>query len=281
MVYSQYPPNPRGVILALDQLRALLAAAGSLSAHIAAPDPHPQYALDTDLAAYATTASLSGYATTTALNTTNTNLNTTNTNLSNHTSSSGLGSHIPGTGLTDSHVATTANIAWTKIGKTGADATDIGGIPLSQKGAINGVATLDSSTKVPFAQLPTGTGSANVAVGNDSRIVNADAHRTTNLGVHGLPANAAPVGMTSAGRIIQMGTATPNGSIIPFAIQALRDIAVSFPVAFTATPTVTTASPIPSSAISVSTTGFTVRNWSDSTFSTGNYPVDWHAIGAG
>lgn len=33
----------------------------AIAAHLAAPDPHPQYALDTDLAAYALTSVLAGY----------------------------------------------------------------------------------------------------------------------------------------------------------------------------------------------------------------------------
>ena len=42
-------------------------------------------------------------------------------------------------------------------------------IPTSQKAAASGVASLDATTKVPIAQLPTGTASTNVAIGNDGR----------------------------------------------------------------------------------------------------------------
>lgn len=45
-------------------------------------------------------------------------------------------------------------------------AADVSAIPTSQKGVASGVATLDGSTLVPFAQLPTGTTSSTVAVGN-------------------------------------------------------------------------------------------------------------------
>ena len=41
-------------------------------------------------------------------------------------------------------------------------------IDTSEKEAANGVATLDSSTKVPIVQLPTGTSSTQVALGNHS-----------------------------------------------------------------------------------------------------------------
>lgn len=50
-------------------------------------------------------------------------------------------------------------------------ASDVNAIPAVQKGAASGVATLDSSTKVPFAQLPTGTTSSTVAVGDHSHSV--------------------------------------------------------------------------------------------------------------
>ncbi|MCL2748669.1 MAG: hypothetical protein FWE50_01195 [Alphaproteobacteria bacterium] len=42
-------------------------------------------------------------------------------------------------------------------------------IPISQKAAANGVASLDVGTKVPIAQLPTGTSATTIAMGNDSR----------------------------------------------------------------------------------------------------------------
>lgn len=47
-----YPPNPRGVILAVQDLQSALTAAfagGTLAAHLAAPDPHGQYALESAL----------------------------------------------------------------------------------------------------------------------------------------------------------------------------------------------------------------------------------------
>jgi hypothetical protein len=43
----------------------------------------------------------------------------------------------------------------------------------SQKAAASGVASLDGSTKVPIAQLPTGATSSTVTIGNDSRLSDA------------------------------------------------------------------------------------------------------------
>jgi hypothetical protein len=46
-------------------------------------------------------------------------------------------------------------------------------IPLTQRAAASGVATLDGSTKIPIAQIPTGATSSTVAIGNDSRLSDA------------------------------------------------------------------------------------------------------------
>ena len=51
-------------------------------------------------------------------------------------------------------------------GKTGTVvlvATDVGAIPVTEKGIANGVATLDASTKIPIAQIPTQATISNVA----------------------------------------------------------------------------------------------------------------------
>ena len=58
------------------------------------------------------------------------------------------------------------NGAWTLASDTDAEKT-------VNKGAANGYASLDGTTKVPFAQLPTGTGASQVAVGNDSRFTDS------------------------------------------------------------------------------------------------------------
>jgi hypothetical protein len=46
-------------------------------------------------------------------------------------------------------------------------------IPLTQKAAASGVASLDGSTKIPIAQIPTGSSSSTVAIGNDARLSDA------------------------------------------------------------------------------------------------------------
>lgn len=43
---------------------------------------------------------------------------------------------------------------------------------LSLRGAVNGLASLDGVTKVPYAQIPTGTGASTVAAGDDTRLTN-------------------------------------------------------------------------------------------------------------
>lgn len=56
-------------------------------------------------------------------------------------------------------------------------------IPLTQRAAASGVATLDGSTKIPIAQIPTGTSSTTVAIGNDARLSDA---RTPVAHVHAI-----------------------------------------------------------------------------------------------
>lgn len=89
---------------------------------------------------------------------------------------------------------------WVLVSSTGNEVT-------SAKGTANGYASLDASTKVPIAQLPTGTSNTTVAIGNDTRIVNAE--QTTNKGaVNGyagldstqrLAAANLPLAITAAG----------------------------------------------------------------------------------
>lgn len=50
---------------------------------------------------------------------------------------------------------------------------------LAEKGLANGYASLNASTKVPFAQLPSGTGGSEVAVGNHTHAYSADDHTHT------------------------------------------------------------------------------------------------------
>lgn len=58
------------------------------------------------------------------------------------------------------------NSAWVLVSITGSELT-------ANKGAANGYASLDGTTKVPFAQLPTGTTASTVAAGDDTRFTNA------------------------------------------------------------------------------------------------------------
>lgn len=78
---------PESVVLD-DELEA------AITVHQQASDPHPQYATDSDLAAHAT--------------------------------GTGVGGHLPGAGITNSHVAPGAAIAWDKLNKTGAVPGDVG-----------------------------------------------------------------------------------------------------------------------------------------------------------
>lgn len=48
-----------------------------------------------------------------------------------------------------------------------------GKISTSARGAASGVASLDGSTKIPIAELPTGTSSTTVTIGNDARLSDA------------------------------------------------------------------------------------------------------------
>ena len=52
-------------------------------------------------------------------------------------------------------------------------AAQVGAIPATDKGQANGVATLDSSSKVPMGQIPTGQTGSTVALGNDARFNDA------------------------------------------------------------------------------------------------------------
>jgi hypothetical protein len=65
-----YQASLAGAIKAIDDLRAAIIAGGSVTTainnHVAASDPHPQYALDTDLSSYATTTNLANHTSNTS-----------------------------------------------------------------------------------------------------------------------------------------------------------------------------------------------------------------------
>jgi len=288
---TTYPANWGGVIRAVQDLQAALVAAGNanavVAAHVALADPHAQYALDTDLAAYATTA----------------NLGTTSATLSSHTGNT-----------SNPHSTTAAQvgaIATTAAGAASGVATLDGSVkvPIAQlpAGTASGVATLDGSTKVPIGQLPTGATVATVAIGNDARLsdtrsptalsvvdgsVSASAaiawskisksgavasdvsaspatHATANANVHGLPANANVLGnRNAAGEFIQHGDAIASGTLGAFTISHYRLIAATFPVAFSTAPRVFTGCSNATAVTcvgSITTTGCTLVAWGDGT----------------
>ena len=285
---TTYPANWGGVIRAVQDLQAALVTAGNanavVAAHVALADPHAQYALDTDLAAYATTA----------------NLGTTSATLSSHTGNT-----------SNPHSTTAAQvgaIATTAAGAASGVATLDGSVkvPIAQlpAGTASGVATLDGSTKVPIGQLPTGATVATVAIGNDARLsdtrsptalsvvdgsVSASAaiawskisksgavasdvsaspatHATANANVHGLPASVNVLGNRNAsGEFIQRGNGTANSALGSYTINSFRTIIVTFPVAFAAIPRVfvTGSNNELASVGGLSTTGCTLLAWGD------------------
>lgn len=60
---------------------------------------------------------------------------TTDTEFTSHTSATGNGTHIPSGGITNTNVATSAAIAWSKIDKSGATASDVGADPVGTAAA--------------------------------------------------------------------------------------------------------------------------------------------------
>lgn len=72
----------------------------------------------------------------------------------------------------------------------------------SDDGAANGVAQLDASSKVPIAQLPTGSTSSTVAIGNDARLSDArtpTAHASSHASGGGDPVTPAAIGASATG----------------------------------------------------------------------------------
>jgi hypothetical protein len=68
----------------------------------------------------------------------------------------------------DTHVASTSNPHTTTAAQVGALAT-------GTRGAASGVASLDGTTKIPIAEIPTGSSSTTVTIGNDARLSDARA----------------------------------------------------------------------------------------------------------
>lgn len=84
----------------------------------------------------------------------------------------------------------------------------------SAKGQASGYASLDGSTKVPIAQLPTGTSSTTVAIGNDSRLSDArtpTAHASSHATAGSDPISPASIGAVPTARTITAGTGLTGG----------------------------------------------------------------------
>ena len=159
----------------------------------------------------------------------------------------GSGSVPADASVTDAKVAAGAAIAWTKLSKTGAAASDVGAATATQ-GA------------------------------------NADSHRTATTNIHGLPASVALLGnRTASGEFIQHGaTSAINGTLTSFTIAAYRSLAVTFPVAFTSAPRLfcnAKDNGILATATSITSTGFTIYLWGGGAL-VNTLTADWMAVGA-
>ncbi|WP_239405346.1 hypothetical protein [Frankia sp. Cj3] len=87
-------------------------------------------------------------------------------------------------------------------------------------GQASGYATLDSGSKVPIAQLPTGTSSTTVTIGNDARITGAEqsANKSAASGYQGLDATRRIVSAATAAPTIAAaagaGTSPPTPTVV-------------------------------------------------------------------
>lgn len=116
------------------------ASAAAFAAHLTDPDVHSVSAingLQTTLDGMALTA-----------------------DLTNHVSVEGLAGHIPSGGIVDAHVASTAAIAWSKLDKSGAVASDVGAEPAdpslaktNQVHTWTGAQTFNGAVSVPHPTL--------------------------------------------------------------------------------------------------------------------------------
>lgn len=101
---------------------------------------------------------------------------------------------------------------------------------LTGKGAVSGYASLDGGTKVPIAQLPTGTSSSTVAIGNDSRLSDArtpTAHKTSHA-VGGSDAlSPTDIGAVAASTVTTKGdvlAATASATVARLAVGSNNQV---------------------------------------------------------
>jgi hypothetical protein len=99
-------------------------------------------------------------------------------------------------------------------------------IPSAQKGAASGVATLDSSTKIPIAQIPTGTSSSTVAAGDAPAVAAASAVSSLTRASVGLGnvTNDAQVKRSEMGAASGVATLGSDGKL---PAGQLPDVAIS------------------------------------------------------
>lgn len=128
--------------------------------------------------------------------------------------------------IVNADVNAAAAIAWSKLSKTGAVPSDIGAEATTNRGAANGYAPLDATSKVPLANLPATTPAAHASThawnGTDpvtpaSIQAAAATHTHAESDVTGLPADLADKlskasGGTVSGNVMFNGSAVFNGA---------------------------------------------------------------------
>jgi hypothetical protein len=111
-----------------------------------------------------------------------------------------------------------------------------------------------------------------------------DSHVAANANVHGLPASVGVLGdRTGGGHWVQYAGSSTSATGAAFAGFAnIRDQAVTFPVAFSATPVtlVTGVNTVPCAITTVSSTGFTARQFDASGAGSAAIIFHWLAVGS-
>jgi hypothetical protein len=257
---SQYPANWRGAVMAIDELRAAFVASGTISDHVAAPDPHSQYATDVDLSAHVGNTA-NPHAVTTAQIGAATAANLT------------------------AHTGNTANPHATTAAQVGADPTGTG---IAAAGAAVNLHEQAGNPHSAYAQKQnnlsdlnnTGTARSNIGA---AAAADLTAHTGASANVHGLPASVNVLGnRTAAGQFVQHGggaSVTTGGSSVSIFFGTAS---VSFPVPFSTTPRVSVAGSsggVGMHATSISTTGFTIVGLGTAA-SASISSMSWIAIGS-